>query len=188
MATQPAVRYRVGEIKGGALGLSEDVCRQVCDLLNTDLASEFVLYHQYKKHHWVVEGPEFASLHKLLDEHADGVRELADEIAERMTYLGGVPYSRMSTLEQKSFIQCEDEGVFDLREMLERDRQANITMCQRLRQQIEQCRSLKDYGTEFCLMEWTVKHEKWVHELDALLAQESLTKAIGHPGGRPTGA
>lgn len=160
MTTQnPPLRHRIGEFKGGTLGLSEDVCRQVCDLLNTNLASEYVLYHQYKKHHWVVEGAEFRDLHRLLDQHADGVREITDQIAERITFMGGVSYAKLSTLEQRPFIQPEDEGVFDLRSMLERDFQANIMVIQRFRQQVEQCQGQRDFGTQFCLMEWLVKHE-----------------------------
>lgn len=196
MATQTQARQRVGDVKGGAVGLSQDVCRQVCDLLNTDLATEYVLYAQYRKHHWVVEGAEFSSLHKLLDKHAEGVRKMVDLVAERITYLGGVPYSKLSTFEQKSFSQAAAEDVFDLRTMLERDFQANVTLAQRFRQQVEQCQGLKDFGTVFCLMEWVTKHEKFAHELDATLARESLTKAIGHEGaatsgglgGRPAGA
>ncbi len=201
MAMQNEVKQKLGDVSGGALGLSQDVCRQVCDLLNTDLASEFVLYHQYKKHHWVVEGTEFASLHKFLDTHADGVREIADKTAERITYMHGVPYSKMSTMEQKAFIQCEGDDVYDLRSMLEHDLQANITVVQKFRQQVEQCQGYKDFGTQFCLMEWITKHETWIHELDSLLADESLSKGISLPGraqqsdmrqgglgGRPSGA
>ena len=53
------------------------------DLL--DLAS------QVKTCHWIVRGPAFLSLHEYLDKLDDTLRVAADEVAERVTALGGQP-------------------------------------------------------------------------------------------------
>ncbi|VTU00365.1 ferritin dps family protein : Ferritin Dps family protein OS=Chloroflexus aggregans (strain MD-66 / DSM 9485) GN=Cagg_3484 PE=3 SV=1: Ferritin [Gemmataceae bacterium] len=63
---------------------------KVVALLNQQLADTFDLYSQTKFAHWNVKGPHFIALHKLFDELADDVLENVDEIAERLTALGGV--------------------------------------------------------------------------------------------------
>lgn len=59
-------------------------------LLNQQLANLFDLHSQTKHAHWNVKGPQFWSMHKLFDELADKVDDAVDEVAERLTGLGGV--------------------------------------------------------------------------------------------------
>jgi starvation-inducible DNA-binding protein len=69
--------------------LPEDVRTQVAALLNQALADLSDLYSQTKQAHWNVRGKLFYQLHKLFDELAAGVEEHLDELAERITALGG---------------------------------------------------------------------------------------------------
>lgn len=70
--------------------LPKDSRSAVIALLNQSLANLFDLYSQTKFAHWNVKGPTFYSLHKLFDELAGTVNEGVDEVAERITALGGV--------------------------------------------------------------------------------------------------
>src|SRR6476620_12591424 len=63
---------------------------KLVSLLNQQLADTFDLMSQTKFAHWNVKGPNFYQLHKLFDELAEGLEEHVDEIAERVTALGGV--------------------------------------------------------------------------------------------------
>jgi starvation-inducible DNA-binding protein len=63
---------------------------QIVAILNQNLADLFDLHSQTKFAHWNVKGPNFIALHKLFDELADQVEEHVDEVAERVTALGGV--------------------------------------------------------------------------------------------------
>ena len=56
---------------------------RVTDLLDLSLT--------LKHAHWNVVGPEFLSVHRLLDEWASTVRTMTDETAERIATLGGIP-------------------------------------------------------------------------------------------------
>ncbi len=170
------IRQRLGEVVENPLRLDLTAARQICDWLNRHLGSEYVLYHQYKKHHWVVAGPDFRDLHKLFDKHAEAVREMADEIAERITYLGGVPVSGPAQLEQHAYVKPEPEGILDLRRMVENDLAINQEIIVHVRQNIGQCEQLGDPGTAHQLREWLVVHEKLAHELQMLLEKVSLTK------------
>jgi starvation-inducible DNA-binding protein len=70
--------------------LPEETRSKVCELLNQLLADSFDLYSQTKQAHWNVKGHDFIQLHKLFDELAEVLEEPIDEIAERITALGGV--------------------------------------------------------------------------------------------------
>jgi starvation-inducible DNA-binding protein len=72
------------------IDIPADAREKLVALLNQQLADTFDLYSQTKFAHWNVKGPHFIALHKLFDELADDVLEHVDEIAERLTALGGV--------------------------------------------------------------------------------------------------
>ncbi|MFJ5228377.1 Dps family protein [Kitasatospora sp. NPDC088391] len=49
--------------------------------------------HLTLKHvHWNVVGPHFIAVHEMLDPQVDRVREMADDVAERIATLGGVAH------------------------------------------------------------------------------------------------
>jgi starvation-inducible DNA-binding protein len=62
---------------------------RIARILNQHLADSFDLASQVKQAHWNVKGSHFWQLHKLFDELAEEVEEWVDEIAERVTALGG---------------------------------------------------------------------------------------------------
>ena len=72
------------------IDVAEPARRMLIELLNQQLANLADLFSQTKNAHWNVKGPQFWSLHKLFDELAGKVYEMADEVAERATGLGGV--------------------------------------------------------------------------------------------------
>ncbi|RDZ90652.1 DNA starvation/stationary phase protection protein, partial [Haloferax sp. Atlit-6N] len=112
MSTQETVRQHADEVEGSeALRIDAEKASQLVDALNTDLASTYVLYHQLKKHHWNVEGAEFRDLHLFLGEAAEDAEEFADELAERVQALGGVPMAGMTSLDEHAPVEAEDEDV-----------------------------------------------------------------------------
>ncbi len=72
-------------------GLSTDTADELVDVLQRRLVSLIDLGLVLKHVHWNVIGPGFIAVHEMLDEHVAGVRDAADEIAERIATLGGVP-------------------------------------------------------------------------------------------------
>jgi starvation-inducible DNA-binding protein len=71
------------------IDLPEKVRRNVIVILNDRLADGIDLQSQVKQAHWNVKGPHFIALHELFDKISDVVLEQIDEIAERITSLGG---------------------------------------------------------------------------------------------------
>lgn len=55
--------------------------------------------HLTLKHvHWNVVGPHFIAVHEMIDPQVDRVREMADDVAERIAALGGVAPGTPGTL------------------------------------------------------------------------------------------
>lgn len=73
------------------IGLSEEQRTGAIVLLDQALSNASLLVIKTKKVHWDIVGPQFLTLHKLLDEHYEKVTEFADKIAERVRQLGGYP-------------------------------------------------------------------------------------------------
>lgn len=72
-----------------SIDIPADKRAKVVGILNGHLADAFDLQSQVKQAHWNVKGSDFWQLHTLFDEVADRAAEWVDELAERVTALGG---------------------------------------------------------------------------------------------------
>lgn len=72
-------------------GMTHDDAEKVSDVLQGRLNSLVDLELTLKHVHWNVIGPGFIGVHEMLDEHVVGVRDMTDEVAERIATLGGIP-------------------------------------------------------------------------------------------------
>ncbi len=64
---------------------------QVCNVLNTALATEIVCVLRYKRHYFMAQGIASEGVKAEFLEHAQEEQAHADEIAERIVQLGGEP-------------------------------------------------------------------------------------------------
>lgn len=178
--TDRQMHQQPGEILENPLGLERSAITPVVQELNRTLSTIYTFYHQVKKHHWVVEGPEYMPLHKFLDEWAAELLEDGDAVAERITALGGYPISGPVAQVDYSRITMEPEGVFHLRTMLNKDLEDGRTIAETLRDQIPQAIAAGDWGTEQMLKEILYEHEMMVHHLEHFLGDLSLTRDLLH--------
>lgn len=65
--------------------------KALTESLQVRLASLIDLELTLKHVHWNVVGPNFISVHEMLDDFVAKVRPMADDVAERIRTLGGVP-------------------------------------------------------------------------------------------------
>ena len=72
-------------------GLKPDAASEVIGLLQDRLNALNDLALTLKHVHWNVIGPHFIAVHTMLDQQVDGVREMVDDVAERIATLGGSP-------------------------------------------------------------------------------------------------
>jgi DNA-binding ferritin-like protein len=174
MGAQQKVRQAADTVEGNPVRLDENKAEQIIEALNTDLADAYVLYHQLHKHHWNVEGAEHLGIHKFLQEAYEDVEEAADEIAERVQALGGVPHASMTALSGAATVQPEDEDVYDIRTSFENDLEMYGDIIESYREHIELADSLGDHATGEMLREQLVDLEEHVHVIDHYLQDDTL--------------
>ena len=74
------------------IDLPEENRRQLVALINARLADAVDLKLAAKHAHWNVKGPHFLSLHELFDRLAGALEAPVDDMAERITALGGTAH------------------------------------------------------------------------------------------------
>ena len=163
-----------GQVADNVLLLEKSVTEPVCEGLNLALASFQGLYVQYQKHHFVVEGAEFYSLHQFFEEGYTATREHVHDIGERLDGLGGVPVSTFSKLAELCCFEQESEGVYNCRTMVENDLRAEQAIIQVLRRQAAQAESLGDRATRYLYEGILLKTEERAYHLGHFLANDTL--------------
>lgn len=171
-----------GEVKDNPILLEKSTTVPVCEGLNVLLASFQALYLQYQKHHFVVEGSEFYSLHNFFNECYDEVQGHVHDLGERLNGLGGVPAASFSKLAELCCFYPEDDGVFDSRTMVEHDLAAEQSIIEVLRRQAAMAESVGDRATRYLYEQILLKTEERAYHLTHFLAPDSLT--LGFVAGR----
>jgi len=174
MSTQKSVQQEAGTVEENALRLDREKAEQIVDALNADLADAYVLYHQLHKHHWNVEGAEFLDIHVFLQEAYEDVEDAADELAERLQALGGVPHASMAALSGEATVEPEDEDVYDIRTSLENDLEMMGDIIESYRQHIELAEGLGDHATAQMLREQLETIEEHTHHVEHYLEDDTL--------------
>ncbi|WP_159723294.1 Dps family protein [Enterococcus sp. CSURQ0835] len=78
--------------------------KEVLNQLVADLSQFSVVIHQT---HWYMRGPEFLTLHPLMDEFMDEINDQLDVISERLIALDGSPYSTLKEFAEHTGIEDE---------------------------------------------------------------------------------
>ena len=84
------------------IDLPEKTRRNVITVLNERLADAIDLQSQVKQAHWNVKGPHFIALHELFDKISAAILENIDDIAERVTSLGGTAEGTVAVASKRS--------------------------------------------------------------------------------------
>ncbi|MHB8448937.1 MAG: ferritin-like domain-containing protein [Mycobacteriales bacterium] len=75
---------------------------RVLDVLNTALATEIVCNLRYRQHHFAAKGLDAEPVAAEFLVHANEEQQHADQLAERITQLGGTPDMNPATLTDRS--------------------------------------------------------------------------------------
>jgi len=143
------------------IGISDANLKKIYALLNKTLADANIFYIKLRKFHWNLKGPDFMEYHLLFEKQYEGVEKAIDEIAERITSLGGVAigtteeFSKLSQLKESAGkVPSEDQM---LKELLA----DHETMIRTLRENIDKCDDdYGDVGTADFLTDLIREHEK----------------------------
>ncbi|MEO0853240.1 MAG: ferritin-like domain-containing protein [Cyanobacteria bacterium J06648_11] len=167
-----------GEVGCNPVGLDRDVTTPICEGLNLAFASLQALYLQYQKHHFVVEGAEFYSIHEFFQESYEATRDRAHDLAERLNGLGGIPAGSFATLAELCCFTPEPDGAYTCRQMLETDLTAEQAVIALLRRLASEAESLGDRATRYLYEQMLLTTEDRAFHLEHFLAEDSLTFAF----------
>ena len=141
-----------GSLRNMPIALSPEARSESCALVNQILADTIVLYHLYKKHHWLMRGHTFYQLHLLLDKHAGEQIELIDALGERVQTLGGVAIADPRHIAEVTKIKRPPNGVEEVPVMLSRLLEAHELIIGELREAIDKTAANQDSGTNDLLV------------------------------------
>lgn len=116
-------------------------------LLNAQLVDALDLRMQAKQAHWNVKGPSFAGLHELFDEVASKAAEISDEIAERITALGGVAAGTVTIVAERTRLPNYPLDIFSGQQHVEALSTSLASFGETLRAAIDEAESQGDAGT-----------------------------------------
>lgn len=157
------------------IGLSEEQRNGVIELLNTDLADAYLLLIKTKKYHWDVVGPQFRTLHELLEEHYVALTENIDAIAERVRALGGYPLGTAESFVSTASIKEHPGDLPNASEMVVRLANDHEQIIRNLRQHVDQCsEEFHDEGTADFLTGLMEQHEEMNWMLRSFIEGEAL--------------
>lgn len=107
----------------------------VIKVLNEALATELVCVLRYKRHYYMADGIDSEMAAQEFLEHADQEQQHADQIAQRITQLGGAPDMSPDSLMSRSHSEYV-EGR-NLKEMIEEDLVAERIAIDSYREMVE---------------------------------------------------
>ena len=87
---------------------TQELTASIPRALNTLLADVFALYIKNKNFHWHMSGPHFRDFHLMLDDHADQLFSMTDEIAERVRKIGGTTIRSIGQIAQLQRVRDND--------------------------------------------------------------------------------
>ena len=138
----------------------------VVGLLQEKLVSAIDMQLQAKQAHWNVKGPSFIALHELFDAIVAEAREWVDEIAERITALGGVADGRAKTVAAKSALDAYPLEIRTGPEHVEALANALAAFGKSVREGIDAAEAEGDAGTQdlFTQISRAVDKQLWFVE------------------------
>jgi starvation-inducible DNA-binding protein len=129
------------------IDIPENTRKAAIQLLQARLADAVDLATQVKQAHWNVKGPNFIGLHELFDKVADEVRGHTDEIAERITTLGGTAEGTARIAAARSKLKEYPLDVFDGADHVEALSTALASFAKSARAAIDEAAEMGDQDT-----------------------------------------
>ena len=95
------------------IDIKKDTRSKLIEILNQRLADAADLKSQAKQAHWNVKGMNFIALHELFDRVSTELDTHVDDIAERITTLGGTAMGTVRVAAQNSSLAEYPLGIAD---------------------------------------------------------------------------
>jgi starvation-inducible DNA-binding protein len=141
-------------------GLSGEGVAEITTELRPLLADTFALYVKTKNFHWHMTGRHFRDYHLLLDEHAEQIFDMTDDIAERARKLGGTTLHSISDIAKHQRLKDNNKESVSPEDMLREIHSDNRDLTRFLRATHEVCEKHNDVATASLIENWIDQTER----------------------------
>lgn len=140
------------------IGIPKKDLTSSIEKLTVVLSNEMLLYVKTRKFHWNVGGNSFMELHKLFEAQYSDLEQTIDEVAERITKLGGKAIGTM-----KEFIEngtIKESMKYDKQDVMIKELLSDHeSILKEMRGFIKDIEETDDFGTADFLTGILQKHE-----------------------------
>lgn len=140
--------------------LGREAVEEISNELHRLLADVFALYLKTKNFHWHMTGPHFRDYHLLLDEQAEQIFAMTDDIAERSRKIGGETLRSIGDISKHQRLKDNDRATLTPEEMLCDLRGDNRELTRFLRFTHEVCETHNDVATASLIENWIDETER----------------------------
>jgi len=151
---------RANEVSERAAGLSREAVAEISNALRQLLADVFTLYLKTKNFHWHMSGPHFRDYHLLLDEQAEQIFAMTDDIAERARKIGGTTLHSIGDIARHQRLKDNDEERIAPMAMLSELCADNQHLTRVLRSAHRICEKHDDVATTSLIENWLDEVER----------------------------
>lgn len=142
------------------IGITQEHLKNSISILSSILANEMTLYIKLRKFHWNVSGESFMEFHKLFEGQYTQLEASIDEIAERISKLGGKTIGTMKEFSDLSIIKESPNHYPSQKEMVKELLEDHETVIVHLRKDVDtSAEENKDAGTADFLTGMMEAHE-----------------------------
>jgi starvation-inducible DNA-binding protein len=124
------------------------------------LADVFALYVKTKNFHWHMTGPHFRDYHLLLDEQAEQIFAMTDNIAERARKIGGTTLHSISEITKHQRLKDDNRETISASDMLAELGVDNRELTRFLRLAHQVCEKHNDVATASLIETWIDQTER----------------------------
>jgi starvation-inducible DNA-binding protein len=154
MANKAEVKERRKAPMATPSNIRPDAVKDISGGLNALLADVFALSLKTKNFHWHMSGPHFRDYHLLLDEQAEQIFAMTDDIAERVRKIGGTTIRSIAHVSRLQRISDNDADFVDPGDMLAELREDNKALVISMLAAHDLCEDANDVATASLLENW----------------------------------
>jgi starvation-inducible DNA-binding protein len=140
--------------------LNPEGVAEIATALRRLLADTFALYLKTKNFHWHMTGQHFRDYHLLLDEQADQIFAMTDDIAERARKIGGTTLCSISDISRHQRLEDNNDESVTPKVMLAELNADNQALTRYFRSAHETCEKYNDVATASLIEVWIDQTER----------------------------
>lgn len=130
------------------IGITQEHLKNSISILSSILANEMTLYVKLRKFHWNVCGESFMEFHKLFEAQYTQLEASIDEVAERISKLGGKTIGTMKEFADLTIIKESPNHYPAQKDMVKELLEDHETIIVHLRKDVDTSTDVnKDAGT-----------------------------------------